>query len=267
MTCFQNENMNKQLEKIPINHFCLVKEPSMSDFEYISEWLPDAYKNHKELPGYALYHNLNGFIYDAFKENTVFVLRYKDKAVAFLTFSPPSKNSIRIIFRLVCVNPNFLRMGLATYLHKSAIEHYQKQGCLVVELWNVCHESFELGKFMGFVKKEEGKNPNEVSMVKFLSDIRKQNRNAKIRFVVWGCCYADISTKPTYSWSLNFKRDKSPIIRSIDYEWTVGIIKCNEVIYHDIAKWFFGIFSGGNYIYIDEDKAQNILNSISLINI
>lgn len=141
----------------------------MSDFEYISEWLSDAYKNHKELPGYALYRNLNGFIYEAFKENSVFVLRYEGKAVAFLTFSPPSKGSIRIIFRSVCVNPKFLRMGLATYLHKSAIEHYQERGCLVAELWNVYTESIS----MGFVKKADEKNPNEVSMVKKLIDIRK----------------------------------------------------------------------------------------------
>lgn len=44
----------------------------MNDFEYISEWLTDAYNNHKELKGYALYHNLNGFIHDAFVEHTVF---------------------------------------------------------------------------------------------------------------------------------------------------------------------------------------------------
>ena len=43
----------------------------MNDFEYISEWLTDAYNNHKELKGYALYHNLNGFIHDAFVEHTI----------------------------------------------------------------------------------------------------------------------------------------------------------------------------------------------------
>ena len=68
--------MDKQIKKIPINRFCLVKEPSMSDFEYISEWLTDAYNKRKELKGYALYHNLNGFIHDAFVEHTVFVIRH-----------------------------------------------------------------------------------------------------------------------------------------------------------------------------------------------
>ena len=101
-----------------------------------------------------------------------------------LTFSPP-KDGIKITFRAVCVNPNFLRMGLATYLHKSAIKHYQKRGCLVAELWNVCRESYKLGISMGFIQKRENNKSDEVSMVKILVDTRKQNCNAKIRFVVW----------------------------------------------------------------------------------
>lgn len=148
--------MNKNIKKIPLSHFHLIKKPTMNDFEYISEWLTDAYNNHKELKGYALYHNLNSFIHGAFVEHTVFVIRHKEKAVAFLTFSPP-KDGIKITFRAVCVNPNFLRMGLATYLHKSTIKHYQKRGCLVAELWNVCRESYKLGISMGFIQKREKK--------------------------------------------------------------------------------------------------------------
>lgn len=249
-------------KKIPINHFRLIKKVTMNDFEYISEWLTDAYNNHKEPKGYGLYHNLKGFIYDAFVEQTAYVLRYKGKAVAFLTFSPPSEDCIRIIFRAVCVKPDFLRMGLATYLHKSAIKYYQKRGCLVAILWNVCTESYKLGKSMGLVRKID-KNPNEISMVKTLIDIRKQNRNAKIRFVVWDNDYADTNAKPIYSWSLNFLRDKKPIIRSIDFEWTVGIVQNNKVVYYSIAKRFFDIFPiGENYIYINEKKAKEILGSI-----
>lgn len=153
--------MSKNIKKIPLSHFHLIKKPTMNDFEYISEWLTDAYNNHKELKGYALYHNLNSFIHDAFVEHTVFVIRHKEKAVAFLTFSPP-KDGIKITFRAVCVNPNFLRMGLATYLHKSAIKHYQKRGCLVAELWNVCRESYKLGISMGFIQKRE-----KINLMKF----------------------------------------------------------------------------------------------------
>lgn len=153
--------MSKNIKKIPLSHFHLIKKPTMNDFEYISEWLTDAYNNHKELKGYALYHNLNGFIHDAFVEHTVFVIRHKEKAVTFLTFSPP-KDGIKITFRAVCVNPNFLRMGLATYLHKSAIKHYQKRGCLVAELWNVCRESYKLGISMGFIQKRE-----KINLMKF----------------------------------------------------------------------------------------------------
>ena len=255
--------MNKQIKKTPLSHFHLIKKATMDDFKDISEWLKDAFENHKEFKGYGLYHNLDGFIHEAFKEQKVFVLRYKGKAVAFLTFMPPSEESIRIIFDAVCVKPDFLRMGLATYLHESAIEYYKKRGCLVAELYHVCNESYKLGKSMGFVKKKEEKETDEVSMVKTLVDTRRQNRNANVRFVVWGNSYADINSQPKYSWSLNFRRNKKPIICSIDYEWTVGIIQDKKVVYSGIAKRFFDVISiGGPYLYINEEKAKHILESI-----
>ena len=232
----------------------------MDDFKDISEWLKDAFENHKEFKGYGLYHNLDGFILDAFKEQKVFVLRYEGKAIAFLTFTPPSEECIRMIFRAVCVKPDFLRMGLATYLHESAIEYYKKRGCLVAELYHVCNESYKLGKSLGFVEKKE---TSIVSMVKTLVDTRRQNRNANVRFVVWGNSYADINSQPKYSWSLNFRRNKKPIICSIDYEWTVGIIQDKKVVYSGIAKRFFDVIPiGGPHLYINEDKAKHILESI-----
>ena len=255
--------MNKQIKKTPLSHFHLIKKATMDDFKDISEWLKDAFENHKELYGYALYHNLNGFILDAFKEQKVFVLRYKGKAVAFLTFMPPSEESIRIIFDAVCIKPDFLRMGLATYLHETAIEYYKKRGCLVAELYHVCNESYKLGKSMGFVEKKETKETSIVSMVKILTDARRQNRNANVRFVVWDKCYGYTNSEPKYSWSLNFRRNKKPIICSIDYEWTVGIIQDKKVVYSGIAKRFFDVIPiGGPYLYINEDKAKHILESI-----
>lgn len=253
--------MNK-LKKKSLGRFHLVKKATMDDFKYISEWLSDAYNNHKNVKGYALYHNLN-WIREAFEEHAVFVVRYEGKAIAFLTFSPPYGDCIRIVFRMVCVKPDFLRMGLATYLHKSAIKHFQKQGCFIAELWNVCSESYKLGKSMGFVKKQE--NNNETSMVKKLIETRKQNCRANLRFVVWANYDGSTDTEPIYSWSLNFRRDKKPIIHALDFDWTVGIIKEKQVVYSGIAKCFLGIFpSGGDYIYIDEEKIRNILKLISI---
>lgn len=235
----------------------------MYDFMDISEWLKDAFENHREFKGYGLYHNLDGFINEAFKEQKVFVLRYKGKAVAFLTFMPPSEESIRIIFDAVCVKSDFLRMGLATYLHECAIEYYKKRGCLVAELYHVCNESYKLGKSMGFVEKKETKETSIVSMVKIVTDTRRQNRNANVRFVVWDKCYGYTNSEPIYSWSLNFRRNKKPIICSIDYEWTVGIIQDKKVVYSGIAKRFFDVIPiGGPYLYINEEKAKHILESI-----
>ena len=232
----------------------------MDDFKDISEWLKDAFENHKEFKGYGLYHNLDGFIHEAFKEQKVFVLRYKGKAVAFLTFMPPSEESIRIIFDAVCVKPDFLRMGLATYLHESAIEYYKKRGCLVAELYHVCNESYKLGKSLGFVEKKETKETSIVSMVKILTDTRRQNRKANVRFVVWDNCYGDTNSEPIYSWSLDFRRNKKPIICSIDYEWTVGIIQDKKVVYSGIAKRFFDVIPiGGPYLYINPNRSLGFL--------
>lgn len=253
--------MNQQRKKIPLSCFHLIKKATIDDFEYISEWLADAFEKNI-LEGYALYNNLN-YIREAFETHTVFVLRYKAKAVAFLIFSPPYEDSIQIVFRMVCVKPDFLRMGLATYLHKSAIEHFKKRGCLVAELWNVCSESYKLGKSMGFIKKQE--ESNEVSMVKILTKTRKQNCRAKIKFVVWDNCCGKTDTKPIFSWSLNFQRDTNPIIFYLDdCDWTVGIVKGNKVVYSKTAKYFSEIFPrGGNYIYINEEKSKMLLKRIA----
>lgn len=161
------------------------------------------------------------------------------------------------------VVPDFLRMGLATYMHESAIEYYKKRGCLVAELYHVCNESYKLGKSLGFVEKKETKETSIVSMVKILTDTRRQNRKANVRFVVWDNCYGDTNLEPIYSWSLDFRRNKKTIICSIDYEWTVGIIQDKKVVYSGIAKRFFDVIPIGEpYLYINEEKAKYILESI-----
>ena len=79
-------------------------------------------------------------------------------------------------------------------------------------------------------------------MVKTLVDTRRQNRNANVRFVVWGNSYADINSQPKYSWSLNFRRNKKPIICSIDYEWTVGIIQDKKLFTQELLNAFLTLF-------------------------
>lgn len=265
--------MNLQNKKIPLSRFRLIKKATMDDFKYISEWLKDAYENRKKLKleGYRLYYNLDNFIIKAFKEQRAFVLRYEGKAVAFLTFMPLSEECIRITFDAVCVKPDFLRMGLATFLHKSAIEHYRKRGCLVAELWNVCPESYKLGKSMGFVEMEKKAESDEKSMVKILVDTRRQNRNANVRFVVWDNCCGDTNAQPIYSWSLSFQRDKKPTICPVDPDWEVGIIQDNKVACSGVAKSFSKnvlengfckiVIEKGFYLYINEEKAKCILES------
>ena len=74
-----NINMKEKIKRIPLSDFQLDKKPTMDDFDYISTWMKEAFEN--ELDGYDLN---RGFIYDAFVDYSVFVLRYKGDAIAFL---------------------------------------------------------------------------------------------------------------------------------------------------------------------------------------
>ena len=253
--------MKEQIKRKPLSDFQLDKKPTMDDFKYISKWMKEAFEN--ELDRYILYRNIDDLIYDAFEEKSIFVLRYKGDAIAFLTFSPPAEDSIIIIFRIVCVHPNFLRMGLATYLHKMAIEHFKKQGCLVAELWNVRNESYRMGRSMGFIKKNEMNKNGIIDMFKILIKARKQNRRANVRFAVQDNYCDDISAEPIFSWSLNFKRDKKPIVHYCNGDWTVGIIKDGLSLGGGRAKHFCDILREGNIIYINEKKAKDILEILS----
>ena len=250
--------MNEQIKRMPLSNFHLDKEPTMGDFEYISNWMKDAYE--KELDGYDIYRNINGMIHEAFVGHSVFVLRYRGNAVAFLTFRKPVGDCINIIFRIVCVHPNYTRMGLARYLHKMAIEHFKEQGCLVAELWNVRFATYRMGKSMGFAKRNKMVKSETDDMFKILIKTRMQNRRADIRFAVWDNCCGDTSADPILCWSLNFRRDKKPIVHYCNGDWTVGIFKDGKSVSAGSAKDFCNIFPlGGDYIYINEEKAKEIL--------
>lgn len=100
-------------------------------------------------------------------------------------------------------------------------------------------------------------------MLKILIKARKQNRRANIRFAVWdNYCY-DTSAEPIFSWSLNFQRDKKPIVHYCYGDWTVGIIKDGLSLGSGRAKHFCDILRGGNIIYINEKKAKDILEILS----
>lgn len=103
-----------------------------------------------------------------------------------------------------------------------------------------------------------------IDMFKILIKARKQNRRANIRFAVWDNCYDDISAEPIFSWSLNFQRDKKPIVHYCNGDWTVGIIKNGQSLGGGSAKHFCDIFPpSGNIIYINEKKAKDILELLS----
>ena len=100
-------------------------------------------------------------------------------------------------------------------------------------------------------------------MFKILIETRKQNRSANIRFAVWDNCCDDTNAEPIFSWSLNFQRDKKPIVQYCDGDWTVGIIKDGLSLGGGPAKHFCDILRRGNIIYINEKKAKDILVILS----
>lgn len=102
-----------------------------------------------------------------------------------------------------------------------------------------------------------------IDMFKILIKARKQNRRANLRFAVWDNCCGDTSAEPIYSWSLNFQRDKKPIVHYCYGDWTVGIIKDGLSLGGGPAKHFCDILRGGNIIYINEKKAKDILKILS----
>lgn len=65
-----NINMKEQIKRIPLSDFQLDKKPTMDDYDYISNWMKEAFEN--ELDGYSLYRNINGLIYDAFVKKICF---------------------------------------------------------------------------------------------------------------------------------------------------------------------------------------------------
>ena len=120
-----------------------------------------------------------------------------------------------------------------------------------------------MGKSMGFIEKKKMNKDGIDEMFKILIETRKQNRRANIRFAVWDNCCDDTSAEPIFSWSLNFQRDKKPIVHYCYGDWTVGIIKDGLSLGGGRAKHFCDIFRGGNIIYINEKKAKDILEILS----
>lgn len=243
------KHINKE---ISIDQFQFTQEVTMDDFEYVKMWMDNACKNGENN------YNLNSHsIQDDFNNKNVFVLKYKGKVVAFLTFFPFVK--IKVVFTMECVKPEFTGMGLARLLLSLAMAYFKNKGCIVAKMYNVQTATRHMGLSMGFHEMTEEESGNIVSMVKPLIIFREQNGDANVKFVIWEDYYNH--KVPTYSWSMDFNNDKRPIIHEVSGDKYVGVVQNGNILIENVAKNFFDVFQVG-YIYITEEKAKYIMEHV-----
>lgn len=241
--------MNKKIDKV-----VFVKHPDMNDFLHISNWMK--YGFDKGFEGYELSHNIEDIKEDILKQRAL-VLRINHVAIAFLTFDSFNKNDKKVTFRMTAVHPDYRRKGLVSMLHNKAIDYFKAKGCIIAEIWKVNPMSKRMSEKIGF-KVEYVKTTNDcIWMYKLLTDYRKQNKTAKKAFVVWKGWDTDCS--PIYSWSLNLKNNKKPIIKCIDCSWEVGIMIDGKLVSHNAAKHFFNVMpEHEDYLYLDTQKIKEL---------
>ena len=216
--------------------------PTMEDYEYIHSWMTDAYK--KELPNSDLVYNIRP---ENFEEGAIAVLRINGKAEAVQRYSA---NSRKVTFRILSLNPKYHHQGIGFYFKNALIDYFKGMGIVVAEVYEASKKGLRLANKLGFKLKEDPYNPNEYRY-KLLIDVRKQNWTARRRIVIWKDYYNNRT--PDYSWSLNFTRNKRPILAYAFKDWFIGIIENDEVIYFTKEKDIEEIDQTIDYIYITED--------------
>lgn len=210
---------------------------TMADFEYIRSWMTEGFK--QGLKGYTLYHNLDNSIRSSFEKKKAVVLRYNAIAEGYISYSL-DKETRTIMCYTMAISPRHARQGHGTQLMKAMMQYFSHK-CAAMVLFDVNPVSSKLGKKMGFrLYTHEDYKPYGYlnNMWNSLLPIRRQNKTAKRRLVVWDRSYADMHRPPLYSWSLNFKRDKKPIVHAVHPEWTIGIVEDGKLVREYNAKRF-----------------------------
>ena len=227
-----------------IKKFMIDLHPTIKDYEYIYIWMKVAFD--KNLPNSGLFHNLNK---EAFDEGRVIVYRHKDNAEAFVTYRICDKV---LTLYIMALNPQYHHQGIGTSFLTNVLNHFQKKGYIIADFYEPTLKGLRLVKRLGAIKKENPYNPNEFMYLKLFPS-RKQNWTAKRRLVMWKDELQD-DQKPDCSWSLNFTRDKKPILAYAFYDWILGIIQNGECIYKEKVKRFKGLDCyPSDYIYITSD--------------
>lgn len=220
--------------------------PTMEDYEYIHSWMMDAYK--KNLPNSGLVHNIRP---EHFEEGSIVVLRINGKAEAVQRYSV---NSRIVTFYVLSLNTKYHHKGIGKQFMFELIEHFRQEGIVVAEAYQPSLNGLRLVKELGFIAIEDDPSSKDY-LTKFLIETREQSRRAKRRLVLW----KDYDRKKSvdYSWSLNFSRDKKPILAYAYKDWTYGIVYNNIVKPIDVVKKLEDNHCG-EYLYLDKDIFHNL---------
>lgn len=216
--------------------------PTMEDYEYIHSWMMDAYK--KELPNSGLVHNIRP---EHFEEGSIVVLRINGKAEAVQMYSA---NSRIVTFYILSLNHKYHHQGIGGRFKSALIDYFKRKGIVVAEVYEPSRKGLRLANKLKFKPKEDPYNPNRYRH-KLLIDARKQNWRANRRIVIWKDYYNNPT--PDYSWSLDFTRNKKPILAYAFKDWFIGIIENDEIIHVTKEKYIDEIDQTIDYIYITED--------------
>lgn len=235
--------------------YILDKNIHIDDYEYIKNWLYDDYIERND--GTGLYCNLE-IIRKSIQRKEALVYRKNGLADGILTFTPYGKV---IKADIISVNPKLRHQGVGRSFVESYLSYFKKKGFLCVETSDVTPEGKRLcrsTKFKTLEVKYQG--PNELLYHKMLVETRKQNWTAKNRIVIWEN-ERSADGEPDFSWSLNFSRNKKPIIHYAFPDWHVGVVVDREIIKCDKLKYLNkeAYETTPDYLYIDEKICKTLL--------
>lgn len=227
--------------------------PTYADFEYIYQWMKTAFE--QEVKGGTLFYNIN-IIEAAFQKHRVCVLRINGKVEGFITHLGDENK--RITFEIISINPEFHHRGLGQYFQTAVIEHFKKKGMLMAVIYEPSNKGLRLSNKLAFKPMYDWMNdkPDKHNRYTYLVPRRRQCWKAKTRLVLWqGEVSLDRLRAPDMSWSLDFSRDKKPILQHTNQDFYLGIVENGVVMYLEKVKYFMnGIwFPSDQLLYIPRD--------------
>lgn len=221
--------------------FVLDFRPTFNDYKYVHTWMTVAYK--KGLPNSDLIKNIS---YEDFKKGRIVVYKINGKAEAFMLYYTLPKV---VVFQILYLNYKYHHKGIGRQFMHELIEHFKNEGKVVAEAFQPSLNGLRLVKELGFVSIEDNRASKDF-LTKFLVDPREQSRRAKRRLVLWK--NYERKKRVDYSWSLNFSRDKRPILTYAYKDWTYGIVDNGITKPIDVVKNLEDNHCG-EYLYLDED--------------